>query len=514
MGFDFNPQNSNDNYEGIDDTNNYGQKFIRSKQDNELLKCIQIKDNFFDIVDKDAVVICDADGIPFKTSSSVEEDYVVVKCLLDEKEVFEDLKVTTEEYSNISAFKGRTRGDKIAVGSPLSDLNIKREISGLTPYKMSDFEITPKKRLKYEKGTKIDGIKFENSLEVCKYFIDKWFEAILKQTQLKKIRPVLGGGKTSRHAVLVPHQYKSTRSDGERPILLSEARQYVKDKYDTILAPPLVEADEVVDAMAAIAYDKAKLTGTKIKAIKSSFDKDAFGKRGVLFNWDKDFHFKYPQCWLIESEDIDVGHLELVKGKIKGSSLLFTIYQILMADSADEYSPRRYLPEDFKHFGHGYGDESFYRDFAPIKTPHDALQKLIDKYYEWFPHGLVYTAWDGTEVDEDTLSYLEKHFYLAYMREGKNDKTVIRDWLDKYEVDYSKLIDNNKLTSPERVFIGNEEHILALQETLNTILKDDMKGFKTLKSKEKDEVFDIVKEKLSSINFECHYEMQQKVKIL
>lgn len=486
--------------------------FIRSKKDNALLPELQVKGDLFDIVDKDAVLWVDADGIPFKTASSVEEDYIEVTLKVQEDDVPTHLTFKgVHKFKNKTEFKGRARGENISAGSLLSDKNIEREVSGLPPFKLEDFEITPLKRLKYEDGTTIDGIKFNNSLEVCKYFIDNWIEACLIQTQLKRAKLVMGSGITHRHSVLTPHQYKSERSDS-RPLLLTEARQYLVDKYDTYLAPELFEADEIVDAVAAKAYDKARNTGEKIKVVKAANDKDSRAKRGILLDWNKSFHFDNPQCWHIPAFDEGVGSIILKKGEVKGGGSLFFAYQLLMADSADEYSPRKYLPSDFIHFGKGYGDTAFYKDFAPLKTSQDVFQKVVDKYHEWFPLGLQYTAWDGTVVDEDTLAYLQKHFQLAWMLEGREDKTTVVDILNEFEVDYQKLIDNNKLTPPVKTFVGNEDHIKELRTLIQDILENNVKGLKSKKKSDQAPMIDQIKKKLESINFDSHYEMIQTEK--
>lgn len=485
------------------------QSFIRSKKDNPLLPELQVKGDLFDIVDENATLWVDCDGIPYKTASSVEEDYIKVSLKNQEADV--DEKLTFKgvlEFKNKTEFKGRAKGDNISVGSVLSDKNIEREVNGLTPFTLEDFIIEDCKRLKYEDGVTIDDKKFSNSLEVCKYFIDKWIEACLIQTRLKKVKLVIGSGETHRHSVLVPHQYKSERSD-KRPLLLTEAREYLKEKYDTYVAPDGYESDEIVDAVAAKAYDHARKTGEKIKVVKAANDKDARSKRGILFDWNKSFHFDNPQCWHIPAFDEGVGHIVLKKGEIKGGGALFFAYQILMSDTADEYSPRKYLPKDFEHFGKGYGDTAFYKDFAPLKTSKEVFQKVVDKYFEWFPFGLKYVAWDGSEVEEDTLSYLQKHYQLAYMLEGKEDKSTVMDLLDTFEVDYSKLIRNNKLSAPQRVFVGNESHIEELSSLIESILTEDMKGFKQLKKADAAERIDVIREKLESVDFESHYEYKQ-----
>lgn len=508
MGFEFKVDTNGSVQDSHEIPEGENKGFIRSKQDNKLLKDLQVKGNFFDIVDENATLWIDCDGIPYKTASSVEEDYIEVT--LKEQEDHLDNKLTfkgTSEFKNRTAFKGRAKGNNISAGSFLADKNVEREIHGVKPLTLEDFNIVDNKRLKYENGATIDGVEFKDSLEVCKYFIDEWLSACLIQTRLKKIKLVIGSGVTHRHSVRVPHQYKGDRSE-KRPLLLTEARNYLKEAYDTYETPPLFESDEIVDAVAAKDYDKSRKNGTRFKVVKAAQDKDAKSKRGILFDWNKSFHFDNPQCWHIPAFDEGVGHLELKGGEVKGGGSVFFAYQLLMGDTADEYSPRKYLPKDFEHFGKGYGDTSFYKDFSPLHTSAEVFQKVVDKYAEWFPTGLQYTAWDGTEVDEDTLSYLQKHYQLAYMLEGKDDKSTITDLLDKFEVDYSKLVDNNKKSPPVRTYIGNEDHVQQVAGLLATILNEDLKGCKQLKSKEKDEVFDKIKEKLESVDFECHYEMK------
>lgn len=436
-----------------------GIKHIRSKQNNTLLPDIQI-DDLKSIITDDCVNVIDSDSIAFKTCASTEDDYVIVKKLLNEADVTDEkiLKQCVfdveQEFKNKTAFKGAARGEKISAGSVLDDKNLKREVFGLPPYTMADFEVIPKKRLKYENGCKIDGIQFEDSWAVCKYYLDNWIDAIKVQTQVPNILMVFGSGLTHRHDLLLPHQYKSTRT-GERPILLKKAREYLMSTYPSEMAPQRgdevpkmkgvlsrgCEADELVDEYRFKGYLHYRKTG-KFNIIGSSFEKDPFNSCGVLFKYTKNFNFDQPKPWLIEHRTVHVGEVELTKGKIVGSGLKHAVMQILLSDTADEYGSRLYLPDNMKE-GISYGPAAFYKDFATLSTPLEVLQKAVDRFYEWFPKGLQYTAWDGTEVDEDTLSWMSKCFLCMYMRLKDEDTTKLTDWLDQAKVDYSMLVDNN-----------------------------------------------------------------------
>ncbi|AUR91626.1 hypothetical protein NVP1161O_184 [Vibrio phage 1.161.O._10N.261.48.C5] len=496
-------------------------EFIRSKKSGNLFTNLQVYD-VPSIVTEDCINAVDADSIPFKCASACEDDYIIVKKLLEESSI-EDPKLLDKcvfpdevEYKNKTAFKGAARGDNISVGSVLADKNLKREAFGLEPYTLQDFEIVPAKRLKYEDGVEIDGIKFEDSSSVCKYFIAQWVEAIKLQTQVPNILLVLGEGDNHRHDLLLPHQYKSDRT-GERPILLKEMRKHILETYPSEMAQKReegvhrgLEADEVCDAYGFKGYVHYKRTG-KFSYIKSAIDKDNWNTCGLSFNYTKAFHFEYPQPWLIEHRDTFTGELELVKGKIKGTGLKHAVYQILLADTADEYGSRQYLPTEMKPKDK-YGPAAFYKDFVALESPKDVLEKVVSKFYEWFPYGLQYTAWDGTEVDEDTLSWLNKCFLCMYMRLTKDDDTTILKWLDQYGIDYSHLKGNNKSSAPIRTFTGDEESILDIQSVIESIISEDLKGLKSLKKADAAVVIDRIKEKLEGIDFESQYAMIQEEK--
>ena len=442
------------------------QGFIRSKQDNKLLPELQVKD-IRSIVTEDCINYIDADTIPFKTASSVEEDYI---------EVFNKITEELSEFKNITEFKGNLRtAGAIKADSILGTINIKREAKGETPFTLEDFTITPKKKLKHENGCSIDGVKFNNSLEVCKYYIDQWIEAIKIQTQVSNVVIVLGSGLTHRHDLLLPHQYKSDRSE-DRPLLLKEARDYILEKYPSEMAQQReegvsrgLEADEVCDAYGFQGYLSYRKTG-KFSTLKSAVDKDSHNLPSLCFDYTKSFNFENPQPWLIEHRDVHVGNIELVKGGIKGFGLLHAVMQILLEDSADEYGSRKYLPEEMKK-GISYGPVAFYKDFVNLETPKEVLERVVDIFHMWFPAGLKYTAWDGTDVDEDTLSWLNKCFLCQYMRLKKDDPTQIMNWLDQYGIDYSKIVGNNKPKQAE--FLEEEqlrEEVNKYTETLETVI--------------------------------------------
>lgn len=443
--------------------------FIRSNKDNTLFKDIQIKD-LKPLLTDDCINFVDGDGFCFKVSSSAEEDYIEVK---------NNNTGEVRECSNISEWKGRSRKEgAISIDSVLGRENIKREAKGLKPFEISDFTVTKKKRLKFENGTKVDGIRFENSFEVAKYYLKQWIEAVKIQTQVPNILITIGKGKSHRNFVHTPLEYKSNRT-GERPLLLDAVRTHLLETYPSDEAPKLTETDEIVDMRAFEHYLKFRKTN-RISGIKTSFDKDARCTPGFLFDPTKDFHFKQPQVWLIHSSDKSVGELELVKSGMKFTALMGTAYQMCISDNSDFYGSRLTMPPEMKP-DISYGDVAFYKDFINLTTPKDVLQKIVDVFLMFYPSGVSFKSHLGVDIDEDTLWWCQQCFACQYMWRKMNDPTKFVDLLNHYKVDYSKLVGNHK---PPTLPLQPEQSVRDVIELQRNKLRDiiesasDTKGTK------------------------------------
>lgn len=445
--------------------------FIRSKRDNKLMLDIQVKD-LSEICTPDCINVVDSDSIAYKSAAAVEEDYIFVVNTLTKEE---------HEFKNITEFKGNLRTEgAIKEDSWLGGINLNREALGQDIYPLDTFTIEPRKRLKYEGGVTIDGIEFPDSIEVCKYYMDNWIHCIKEQTQLPNILLILGQGDNHRHDLLLPHQYKSDRNGTLRPLVLKEARKHLLEEYPSEMAQVReegvsrgTEADELVDEYGFKGYRHYRKKG-KFSYIRSAIDKDAHNSAGILFNYTKAYVFEYPQAWLIEHRDVYTGSIEMVKGKVKGSGLKHMCYQLIEGDSADEYSSKKYLPKEAKP-QIKYGASAFYKQFLTLETPEEVLDALVDVYYRMFPEGVKYTAWDGTEMDIDTLEWLGLNFRCAYMHLKTDDPTRITNWLDQYDIDYKRLVGNNKPTTKdlevEQSIRDTHTEVVHLIKEVSSILK-------------------------------------------
>lgn len=487
---------------------NTKKEFVRDESDNKLFPEIQVKD-IRDIITDDCVGAYDFDGVVYRACSNLE------KRLIKVTNVEEGIE---EVLPNITTFKGR--GKNISETSWLGLLNVKRIVDGKEELKAEDFVVEPFQELKMEK---------EKALEQVKIQIFMKIKQVKQQYRIPKVKLLLGSGSNFRNELNQVKMYKGGRQETLRPLLLDEIREWVLSELDSEFAEPLpngvkIEADDKSNMYGVLGYKNYKRTG-KFDFLEISPDKDAPAQSGKLLvnpdtyageNNPLQGKFKFPQAMLIHTTDKCCGDVELVvKGgdkttskELKGFGFKYLMYQaILGKDQADSYNCLGDL-------GISLGDVEAYKILKPLNSAKEVLQVCLDTAYEKLKYGVQYTSHKGEVFDVDTLTYLNEYFRTAYMLRHNRDALTLFDLCKAMKVDTSKIENNNLLSPPVKTYCGNEDHIKELSSLIQSIISDDMKGCKQLKSAEKNEVFDKIKSKLESIDFECHYEYVQHEKNL
>ena len=356
-----------------------------------------------------------------------EENKPIIKNIKveDEDGGFHFEKVDTGEFENIrfknvSEFWGRK---KKVDGEWLADHNLNRKVEGKLPLSRDDFTISTE----YQVGD------ISHAIHNLKLKV----ETIKEYLGVQKAIYIIGEGENHRHKLPLPicedrgspyGQYKWGRLDTRRPELLQEVRDWAKRSLKAIVAPDGYEADEVVTAYGWKSHLHYKKTG-KHKYILVSIDKDAMGTSCLIFNpyinpsADKKV-WEHPYPYLIDG----LGSLYMKNGSVKGEGWLWLFCQMLIGDSSDCYSPTSRL-------GVTGGDTNAYLKLAGCKTMREALSVVCDQYKEWFPEGVKFTSWDGTEQDMTWLEWASNIFKCAYMLRGKNDQTSFGSLLERCEVD-------------------------------------------------------------------------------
>lgn len=471
--------------------------FKKDLSDNKLFPQLQI-DDISKVTDEKTRWKLDGDGIVWKSCSAVETLYITVEC--KEEGIKEDL-------DGVTVFKGR--GKSISVDSWLGVLNVKREVKGLKPLSPEDFIVTEKNKLNY----KTEDIAFEQ----VQIMIRTKLKNMREQFGINNIDFCIGDSGSFRDSLPLPEKYKGSRSP-LRPIMLKRARAWVLSDLKGELAPEGFENDDVVEWFGTKGWSDYKKTGIISYGVIGE-DKDMMSNPKLLINFGthsgKDNpnrgKFKYPKPWLIPDSSISVGECDLVvttKKEFKATGLTWLVAQaFLIGDKADFYLPLLHLPVKAN-----YGDVAAYKDFVDLKTPKDVLQKAVDLWSEWFKYGVQYTTHEGVELDVDTMTVMNTYFLTAYMTRNDKDSTDFYKLCKAFKVDTSKIVGNNKLTPPVKTYVGCEDNVNETEDLLTSILKEDLRGLKSMKKADQAIVLDRIKEKLGSISFESHYEMQQTLK--
>ena len=482
--------------------------FVIDDSDNKLFKEIQVKD-ITDLVHKDTVGIKDSDTMIWKACANMENKFIRIK---HKTEGF------TEELDGVAMFKGL--GKKVSEDSWLGQKNIDRELAGLAPIAVEDFEIEECQKLKYSR---------EKAIEMAKIQIHRKLKQERLQYRIPKIQMVIGEGDNFRHKLHLCRPYKGNRKVILKPLILKEIREWVLKDMGAIMAQPredgeMVEADDVVEYYGWSGYQSYRRT-RKFDYLVIASDKDAKGNPKLLVDPDtytgKDNplrgKFKFPQAMLIESSDVSCGDLEksITKSgsEVKGYGFKWIMYQAFLGkDGADNYDALSHLGKKLD-----FGDESAYKVLKPLNTAKECLQACVDTFYQLLPYGVQYTTHDGRELDVTTADYMDTYFKVAYMLRSSKDTMDFYKLCDNFMTDISKINYNNRLTPPKKVLRCNtelEDGVKYIKDELDNIITSELKSFKSLKKGELVEKLEWIKDNLLSATsmFDNLYEMKQEEK--
>lgn len=252
----------------------------------------------------------------------------------------------------------------------------------------------------------------------CLSTLKKTVRNLYKELDATHVIFLLGGSGNFRLDLPLPTQYKSQRKVLRRPDYLKDCRDFLNKHYDAFIISGH-EADDVAEGLAAHLVNNTYAWGCAV-----SMDKDMLGCI------PKNRYFHLVNRTLHELKG-GLGYLELVKGKLKGEGLMFSIAQTLLFDRGDNYIMN-------SHYNKRYGEASFYRDFKGYKTEKDFLEAVLVKLGELLPETTEYTDWQGIHRCFTRLELVEVYYSCAYMKKSPDDNTTFKSLLDKYGVEYAE----------------------------------------------------------------------------
>lgn len=215
--------------------------------------------------------------------------------------------------------------------------------------------------------------------------------------------------------LLLPEQYKSSRKDNLRPLLLTELKEYLIKYHGAVV----VEGDEA-DQMVAQRMWEGYKSGQKIIGITQ--DKDALSNQGWLYNPQKD------QLTFIDG----FGELTKDGSDVKGTGRIWLYHQLCVGDwSTDHFCPRQ-IVKAVTGAAPKFGDVASYKLLSECKTDKEALKVVHDLYLKWFTdQQFEYVAWNGETFRGDYLDALQMIWACAFMKRHKDDNVCVRSMLKK-----------------------------------------------------------------------------------
>lgn len=212
----------------------------------------------------------------------------------------------------------------------------------------------------------------------------------------------------------LPSLYKGQRASMLRPLLLKDAKDYLRRTHNAQRSYGM-ETDDSVNIRAYEELEKGNIP------IISSFDKDSTQADGIyILNENK----KDPKPELMP----ELGELTFEKTKgVKGTGLKFLCFQWLWGDPSDNYKGSELANA-------GFGNKSAYDLLVDCQTVKECLEVVISKYKEWYPEPFEYKAWNAELVKADWKFLMRLYFKCAYMKRSRDDNSE-PDWLfEKYGV--------------------------------------------------------------------------------
>lgn len=321
---------------------------------------------------KHKIVVVDADAVVYRTSAACEKKFVLAR--INNKET---------KFKNKTALKNHCK----EAGIEYEDVKFK-EMFSLEP------------------------------IERCLDTLKKSVAKIYRQTKATHVVFLLGGSVNDRHSLKLPTKYKDNRKNNDKPRYLSAAREFLNQNYDTYLVSG-IEADDCVQGITEHIVNNTQAWG-------------------CAYQLDKDFHttMKPNRYWHIgKSELIELnggmGSLYRSGSDIKGDGLFWVLFQLMLGDDSDGYSPKSLYRDECKG---KYAAVSFFKEFKDYDDEQELIVSWIERWRALLPEVVEYEDFNGEPQKHNWLSLAELYFQCLYMRVSPEDKTTFESLINRYGV--------------------------------------------------------------------------------
>lgn len=241
-------------------------------------------------------------------------------------------------------------------------------------------------------------------IENCLHTAKSMVEGALERSGAFDHVAFLGKGESFRVGRSTILEYKGNRKDTLRPIHLDDVSEYLAKKFDAII----VEGIEADDACVMAAYQDPN-------SFIICSDKDYYGSDVCVFNINHEEEgivdcSGFGKLWLNE------------KGDVRGTGLLFLLWQVASGDSSDNYAANSACYAR-------WGDKSAFKALAECRSEAEAYEAVVRVYKKLYPSKNSVTGWRGDTLEVDWKYVLSENYDLARMLRWEGDNLTIEDVL-------------------------------------------------------------------------------------
>ena len=248
---------------------------------------------------------------------------------------------------------------------------------------------------------------------VCNHTIKNIINKFKNDVQPDSVEIYVGGKNNFRDKLFLPSAYKGNRKDTIRPILLTDAKDYLKRS----MGAKSIDGIETDDVLSYRGYEELAKGN---KPVVATFDHDAQGHSGL---WIYNFNEENPVPKLIPS----LGEIYSKNNDFHGTGLKMFAGQWCCSDRSDCY--KAYELSKVK-----FGPKKIIDLLAPLQTEKEVLEAVVKQFKTFYPEEFVYTAWDGSEHKADYKTMMDLYFKVSMMYRTKDDPLDYKAFLNSYGV--------------------------------------------------------------------------------
>jgi hypothetical protein len=300
----------------------------------------------------------------------------------------------TKGFSNKTEFLGRS---KKVIGGWLGELNKSREEQGQPTFSVDDFEIKQQQEVDEP---------LENVLHSAKLVV----ESAIKASGASKVVYVLGEGDSFRVERSTLLKYKDNRTDMLKPLLLNDVTEYLKKKYNPIIAR-VQEADDVI----------VQLTYRKKGHFILGLDKDYYGSGSKFFNINK------PEEGIVDTDCF--GKLYLKDDKVRGYGRMFKYIQCISEDGSDNYKANCFSETK-------WAEKSAYKALKDCTNDVEAFEVMMNVFKKLYPEPKKVIGWRGDPIIINWLYCFQELMDMCHLHRWENDFINVVEVLSKMEINY------------------------------------------------------------------------------